>query len=127
MTPSVHRSLPLFLCTVMNQSFVHYVFLTEYLALVASSSPSRSQLIIGFGFPWAEQLSRVLPPSLASTYFGGVDVNEGGAVGRKEMFLPQQFGPFCLKYKQLHNIMREAAVVIVEMLFISEPLTSQRF
>ena len=53
--------------------------LTVYFALVASSSPSLSQLIIGFGFPWAEQLSRVLPPSFASTYCGGVAVNEGGA------------------------------------------------
>lgn len=58
------------------------LFLTEYFALVASSSPSLSQLIIGFGFPWAEQLSRVLPPSFASTYCGGVAVNEGGAAER---------------------------------------------
>lgn len=56
------------------------IILTVYFALVASSSPSLSQLIIGLGFPWAEQLSRVLPPSLASTYCGGVAVNEGGAV-----------------------------------------------
>lgn len=54
--------------------------LTEYFALVASSSPSLSQLIIGFGFPWAEQLSWVLPPSFASTYCGGVAVKDGGAV-----------------------------------------------
>lgn len=53
-----------------------------YFALVASSSPSLSQLIIGLGFPWAEQLRRVLPPSFASTYCGGVAVNEGGAVER---------------------------------------------
>lgn len=57
-------------------------FLTVYFALVASSSPSLSQLIIGLGFPWAEQLSTVLPPSFASTYCGGVAVNEGGAVER---------------------------------------------
>lgn len=56
--------------------------LTVYFALVASSSPSLSQLIIGLGFPWAEQLSRVLPPSFASTYCGGVAVNEGGAAER---------------------------------------------
>lgn len=58
------------------------IILTVYFALVASSSPSLSQLIIGLGFPWAEQLSRVLPPSFASTYCGGVAVNEGGAVER---------------------------------------------
>lgn len=58
------------------------VILTVYFALVTSSSPSLSQLIIGLGFPWAEQLSRVLPPSFASTYCGGVAVNEGGAVER---------------------------------------------
>lgn len=41
--------------------------------------------MIGFGFPWAEQLSRVLPPSLASTYCGGVAVNEGGAAEKVEV------------------------------------------
>lgn len=66
----------------MNLSYSHYLILTEYFALVASSSPSLSQLIIGLGLPWAEQLSRVLPPSFASTYCGGVDVNVGGAVER---------------------------------------------
>lgn len=74
------KALLLFWYAVINQNYGHCVFLTEYLALVASSSPSLSQLIIGFGFPWAEQLSRVLPPSFASTYCGGVAVNEGGAV-----------------------------------------------
>lgn len=76
MTPSVHKPCFYFWSPIIN---LNYGFLTEYLALVASSSPSLSQLIIGFGFPWAEQLSRVLPPSFASTYCGGVAVNEGGA------------------------------------------------
>lgn len=69
---------------ITNQVDAHYWLLlpTEYFALVASSSPSLSQLIIGFGFPWAEQLSRVLPPSFASTYCGGVAVNDGGAAKR---------------------------------------------
>lgn len=75
------------LCTNPTSIFAHnhkselcpWYFLTEYFALVASSSPSLSQLIIGFGFPWAEQLSAVLPPSFASTYCAGVSVNEGGA------------------------------------------------
>lgn len=58
--------------------------LTEYLALVTSSSPSLSQLIVGLGFPWAEQLSRVLPPSFASTYCGGVVIKVGGAAERKK-------------------------------------------
>lgn len=65
---------------IFELSTTLHLILTEYFALVASSSPSLSQLIIGFGFPWAEQLSRVLPPSFASTYCGGVAVNEGGAV-----------------------------------------------
>lgn len=71
---------------ITNQIDAHYSLLlpTEYFALVASSSPSLSQLIIGFGFPWAEQLSRVLPPSFASTYCGGVAVNDGGAATRKK-------------------------------------------
>lgn len=60
------------------------IHLTEYLAFVVSSSPSLSQLIKGLGFPWAEQLSRVLPPSLASTYCGGVERNKGGAVDEEE-------------------------------------------
>lgn len=70
---------------ITNQIDAHYLLPppTEYFALVASSSPSLSQLIIGFGFPWAEQLSRVLPPSLASTYCGGVAVNDGGAAKRE--------------------------------------------
>lgn len=67
----------------LDSSFI--LTLTEYFALVASSSPSRSQLMIGFGFPWAEQLSRVLPPSLASTYCGGVAVNEGGAAEKAKV------------------------------------------
>lgn len=82
MTPSVHRPC-LYITLVRNhKAELRPLFttgLTEYFALVASSSPSLSQLIIGFGFPWAEQLSRVLPPSFASTYCGGVAVNEGGA------------------------------------------------
>lgn len=71
---------------ITNQIDAHYSLLlpTEYFALVASSSPSLSQLIIGFGFPWAEQLSRVLPPSFASTYCGGVAVNDGGAANQEE-------------------------------------------
>lgn len=67
---------------VRNQTHPAGVILTVYFALVTSSSPSLSQLIMGLGFPWAEQLSRVLPPSFASTYCGGVAVNEGGAVER---------------------------------------------
>lgn len=74
--------------------------LTEYFALVASSSPSLSQLIIGFGFPWAEQLSRVLPPSFASTYCGGVAVNEGGAVEevKHTLLKSQRINKTALKY-----------------------------
>lgn len=78
------QTLLLYLYTMINLTYSHYpVGLTEYFALVASSSPSLSQLIIGLGFPWAEQLSIVLPPSFASTYCGGVDVNVGGAVERE--------------------------------------------
>lgn len=77
------QALLLYLYTIINLTSSHYhLVLTKYFALVASSSPSLSQLIIGLGFPWAEQLSRVLPPSFASTYCGGVDVNVGGAVER---------------------------------------------
>lgn len=84
---------------ITNQIDAHYSLLlpTEYFALVASSSPSLSQLIIGFGFPWAEQLSRVLPPSFASTYCGGVAVNDGGAAkrGKKPRKKEQWYDEHC--------------------------------
>lgn len=50
-----------------------------YFLLVASCSPSRSQVTTGLGLPKAVQLSVMLPPSLASTYCGGTSMNVGGA------------------------------------------------
>lgn len=41
--------------------------------------PSRSQLTEGLGLPKAVQVKVMLPPSLASTYWGGVSENVGGA------------------------------------------------
>lgn len=41
--------------------------------------PSRNQLTEGLGFPKAIQVKVMLPPSLASTYWGGVSVKVGGA------------------------------------------------
>lgn len=41
--------------------------------------PSRSQLTEGLGLPKAMQVKVMLPPSLASTYWGGVSENVGGA------------------------------------------------
>lgn len=46
--------------------------------------PSRSQLTEGLGLPKAVQVKVMLPPSLASTYWGGVSVNVGGAEGSEE-------------------------------------------
>ncbi len=52
---------------------------TLYLALLTMRLPSRSQLTEGLGLPKAVQVKVMLPPSLASTYWGGVSVNVGGA------------------------------------------------
>lgn len=52
---------------------------TLYLALVTRRLPSRNQLTEGLGLPKAMQVKMMLPPSLASTYWGGVSVKEGGA------------------------------------------------
>lgn len=41
--------------------------------------PSRNQLTDGLGLPKAVQVKVILPPSLASTYCGGVSVKVGGA------------------------------------------------
>ena len=56
---------------------------TLYLALVTSRLPSRSQPTEGLGFPKAVQVRVMLPPSLASTYCGGVSVKVGGAKGEE--------------------------------------------
>lgn len=45
--------------------------------------PSRSQLTEGLGLPKAVQVKVMLPPSLASTYWGGVSVNVGGAKSQR--------------------------------------------
>lgn len=50
-----------------------------YFLLLVSWSPSLSQVTTGLGFPKAVQVRVMLPPSLASTYCGGVSVNVGGA------------------------------------------------
>lgn len=52
---------------------------TLYLALLTMRLPSRSQLTDGLGLPKAVQVKVILPPSLASTYCGGVSVKVGGA------------------------------------------------
>lgn len=52
---------------------------TLYLALLTMRLPSRSHLTEGLGLPKAVQVKVMLPPSLASTYWGGVSVNVGGA------------------------------------------------
>lgn len=57
--------------------------LTLYLLLSCTGFPSLSQLTEGLGFPKAVQLRVMLPPSLASTYCGGVSVNVGGAVTQR--------------------------------------------
>jgi len=56
---------------------------TLYLKLSCTGSPSLSQLTEGLGFPKAVQLRVMLPPSLASTYCGGVSVKVGGAVTQR--------------------------------------------
>lgn len=38
-----------------------------------------SQVTMGLGFPKAVQVMLILPPSLASMYWGGVSVKVGGA------------------------------------------------
>lgn len=57
---------------------------TLYLALLTMRLPSRSQLTDGLGLPKAVQVKVMLPPSLASTYWGGVSVNVGGAEESKD-------------------------------------------
>lgn len=59
--------------------FIHICLLTLYLVLSCTGLPSLSQLTEGLGLPNAVQLRVMLPPSLASTYCGGVSVNVGGA------------------------------------------------
>lgn len=53
--------------------------LTWYFPLALRSIPSLSQVTIGLGFPKAVQVMVILPPSLASMYWGGVSVKVGGA------------------------------------------------
>lgn len=67
--------------TINNQMRHEYIksLYTLYLALLTTRLPSRSQLTEGLGLPKAVQVKVMLPPSLASTYWGGVSVNVGGA------------------------------------------------
>lgn len=53
--------------------------LTWYFPLAPRRVPSLSQVTMGLGFPKAVQVMVILPPSLASMYWGGVSVKVGGA------------------------------------------------
>lgn len=53
--------------------------LTWYFPLAPRRVPSLSQVTMGLGFPKAVHVMVILPPSLASIYWGGVSVKVGGA------------------------------------------------
>lgn len=78
---------------------------TLYLALSCNCSPSRIQLTEGLGLPNAVQLRVMLPPSLASTYCGGVSVKVGGAATQTRVVYTFLFYKYLLQINQFNDDM----------------------